>query len=77
MRNPQTPEEWQEAVDAAKFFLLVHDCMLYGLIEDCPTINVERCEQPLMEGMQGGFFPLSEEALIEKAFQKPCKNRRS
>lgn len=68
MRNPETPEEWQEAVNSAKLLLLIHDCILYGLIKG-PTVNAERCEQILREGAQRGYLPLSTETLIEKAFK--------
>ncbi len=33
MRDPQTHEEWQEAVDAAAFMVYLHSARLYGLIE--------------------------------------------
>lgn len=31
-QDPQTPEEWQEAVNAAEFYTLVESARLYGLI---------------------------------------------
>lgn len=33
MSDPQTPDEWQEAADAADFLLFIDSAQQYGLIE--------------------------------------------
>ncbi|MGH2556393.1 MAG: hypothetical protein ACRDHO_11825, partial [Actinomycetota bacterium] len=44
MRDPQTPEEWQEAVDAAVFCLGLHAAQFYGLVTG-PAVDIKRCER--------------------------------
>lgn len=36
--DPQTPAEWQEAVNAASFCLAIDSCFQYGLLE---SVNVD------------------------------------
>ncbi len=55
--NPQTPEEWQNAVDAADALLHIHSAVCYGLVTGAPTINVERCEQLLENARRRGVTP--------------------
>jgi hypothetical protein len=43
MHDPETPEQWQEAVDAAHVMLLVQSAEKYGLIETDAEVNVGRC----------------------------------
>jgi hypothetical protein len=57
MREPQTPEEWQEAVNAAAGARAVADCKLYGLLVGGPNINVRRCDQILARGRKQGITP--------------------
>lgn len=56
-REPRTKREWQEAVDAADFWLKVADLRTYGLLCGGPTINVDRCEAILRRGEKKGVFP--------------------
>lgn len=61
MNDPQTPEEWQAAVNASNAFLHLHSCILYGLMTG-PTINAERCEEILDRGLAMGIVPTIEPA---------------
>jgi hypothetical protein len=45
--EPKTPEEWQNAVDAADALLHIQSAEAYGLITGAPSVNVERCEELL------------------------------
>ncbi len=65
--DPKNPREWQEAVDAAQFTLLVDAANQYGLIEGCPSINVERCEEILSRGAELGYEPAPTRALLERS----------
>jgi hypothetical protein len=55
--DPKTKAEWQEAVDAADFWLKVDSLRKYGLLCGGPTIEVERCESILQRGEKKGVFP--------------------
>lgn len=60
--NPRTREEWQEAVNAAYFGLLLDSAFQYGLVvkEDGSTdsgVNVDRCHRILRDGKKKGFEP--------------------
>jgi len=55
-RDPKTPEEWQEAVDAAAGARAIADCMMYGLLTG-PKINVRRCDDILERGRKRGVTP--------------------
>ncbi len=55
--EPQTLEEWQNAVDAADALLHIQSAEAYGLITGAPTVNVERCEQLLEAARQRGRTP--------------------
>jgi hypothetical protein len=39
--GPQTPEEWQIAVNCAAALRVILDCNLYGLLKGCPRIDIE------------------------------------
>lgn len=60
-RDPRTPREWQDAVDAAQFCLEIESCRMYGLIEGGPEFNVERCVAILERGARKGIFPRKDE----------------
>jgi hypothetical protein len=62
----ETDAEWQEAVDAAEFMLLLDSSRQYGLVTGGPKVNIERCEEILREGKQRGFEPA--EDVVERAF---------
>jgi len=57
MSDPQTPDEWQAAVDADDFLLLVDSAQQYGLITGGEGVNVERCVALLERGADQGIFP--------------------
>lgn len=59
-RDPLTPVEWQEAVDAAEAYLALESAKAYGLVRGGPVVNVQRCEQLLRDGKQRGYSPLKE-----------------
>jgi hypothetical protein len=65
MRDPQTPEEWQEAVNGACVMLMVDSARQYGLVFGGPEVNVERCDELLARGKQLGVVPDENEALIQ------------
>lgn len=55
--DPQTPEEWQEAVDLAAGARLIADCKMYGVITGGPAIDVARCDFILRRGAKLGIRP--------------------
>jgi hypothetical protein len=74
MKNPRTPEEWQEAVNLAHFYLRMKGARLYGLIYGGPTVDVARCEQILLDGRDRGFHPQPEAlAGLVEALTEPAK----
>jgi hypothetical protein len=64
MKNPSTPEEWQEAVDLAHTMLTIEAARQYGLITGGPKVDEERCLDLLEQGRQKGFQPSTD--AIEK-----------
>lgn len=56
-RDPQTPEQWREAVDAAAASRMIADCKMYGLLEGGPEIDVARCDSLLERGAARGVRP--------------------
>lgn len=70
-RDPDTPEEWQAAVDGARMCLLIDSAVLYGLVETGLGINVERCEEILERGAGLGHEPRPDEVLIAEWFPVP------
>jgi hypothetical protein len=65
-RNPETPAEWQEAVDAAELMLLIQSAEMYGLIETDIQVDRARCEYILRNGTKLGYRP--DPHLVKKAF---------
>jgi hypothetical protein len=55
--DPHTPEEWQNAVDAADALLHIQSAEAYGFITGAPSVNVERCEQLLEAARRRGVTP--------------------
>lgn len=55
--DPVTPQEWQDAVDAAEACLRLDAARLYGLISGGPKVDVERCGRILYQGRERGFVP--------------------
>jgi hypothetical protein len=56
-RDPQTPKEWQEAVDTAAGLRALHDVQLYGLIDGISDVNLKRCAYILEQGANRGIQP--------------------
>jgi hypothetical protein len=54
---PKTPDQWQEAVDAAAAARTIADCMMYGLLAGGPAIDVARCDLILARGRKRGVLP--------------------
>jgi hypothetical protein len=59
-RDPVTPEEWQEAADAAEFLLLLDSCRMYGLITGGPKADIDRCVWILDQAKLRGVTPRKE-----------------
>lgn len=57
MREPETREEWQDAVDAAKGCLALESARLYGLVTGGPDVNGERCLAIIERGAAIGVTP--------------------
>lgn len=58
--DPTTPKEWQEAVDAAHFFIALDSARQYGLVKGGPNADLERCEEILQRGREQGITPQSD-----------------
>jgi hypothetical protein len=56
-KEPCTPGEWQDAVDAATGLRAIADCMMYGLMQGGPKINVARCDEILEQGRARRVLP--------------------
>lgn len=56
-KDPDSPEEWQEAVDVAHVMLHIESARQYGLVRGGPVIDVDRCEQILELGELLGYTP--------------------
>jgi hypothetical protein len=65
-RDPQTPAQWREAVDAAEFCLYVDSARQYGLITGGPTIDVGRADEILRRGAALGYRPRPIEQLCKE-----------
>ena len=55
--DPQTPKEWQEAVDMAYFLLLIDSARQYGLITGGPEIDWHHCVDIVERGEKLGYKP--------------------
>lgn len=56
-KNPATPAEWQEAVNAAFVMRRIADCVMYGLITTDLVIDIDRCDEILERGAAHGYRP--------------------
>jgi hypothetical protein len=57
-RDPQTPAEWQEAIDLAAGWRMIAACEMYGLLQGGgPAVDVGRCEELLRRGRERGISP--------------------
>lgn len=57
MNDPTSAAEWQAAVDAADFFLLIDSARAYGMIVYDGDIHVDRCLGMLRKGAERGVLP--------------------
>ena len=64
VRDPRTPEEWQDAVNAARYFLIIADCTSYGILHYRGEVNLGRCNDILQRGAARGILPASLEELF-------------
>jgi hypothetical protein len=66
-RDPETPEEWQDAVDAAAASLVLNRLLEFGLGEGGPAVDVGRCDEILDRGSERGVHPSPDfwEAFVE------------
>ncbi|OJW05300.1 MAG: hypothetical protein BGO49_31230 [Planctomycetales bacterium 71-10] len=55
--NPTSPEEWQNAVDAAKALGVLHAARSYGIVKGGPEVDVDRCDALLERGLRLGITP--------------------
>jgi hypothetical protein len=65
-RDPETPAEWQEAVDAAEFFLRLDSGRQYGVLTGGPKVNCDRAVRILERGKARGYFPAPTDQLTQK-----------
>jgi hypothetical protein len=65
VREPSTPQEWQEAVDAAELLLLIDAARQYGIITGGPPVNVARACEIKLKGLSMGIRPAPD--LVQKA----------
>jgi hypothetical protein len=68
--DPETPQEWQAAVDAAEFYLNMDSARQYGLLTGGPKVNADRCEEILRRGKRKGYVPAPMTELCEKFIGK-------
>lgn len=57
IKDPTTPEEWQEAVDLAATHLRIDAARKYGIMTGGPEIDIERCVGLLKAGKEKGVTP--------------------
>jgi hypothetical protein len=55
VRDPQTPEEWQEAADTAHILLAIEAARGYGLVTGGPELNEQRCIEILLRAEALGY----------------------
>lgn len=56
-KDPETPTEWQDAVDAAYACANIEAARAYGLVTGGPKIDLKRCEEILSIGKSLGIQP--------------------
>lgn len=73
-REPSTRLEWQEAVNAAEFGLLVSSARAYGLITAGPEFDLDRCERILADGKAQGVVPCQQYCRVcGCTYDDPCE----
>lgn len=71
VKDPTTPAEWREAVDGARYCLLLESAFLYGLIEPDPVVDVVRCEEILERGKARRVLPRSDDQIVADYLGSP------
>ncbi len=56
-RNPRTRAEWRVAVNMAQACLVLDSARQYGLVTGGPTINLDRCQSILQQGVARRIRP--------------------
>lgn len=64
--DPETPAEWQDAANAASFFLLLESARAFGLVTGGPTVDVDRCDQILEAAAARGVTPADGDELCAR-----------
>jgi len=58
LASPDIDIPLQTGVNEAEFWLIIHSCILYGLMKgDANNINVEQCQKILERGKKFGILP--------------------
>lgn len=58
LAEPDIDIPLQTGVNEAEFWLMIHSCILYGLMSgDANNIKVENCKKVLKNGERHGIFP--------------------
>ncbi|HKP85608.1 MAG TPA: hypothetical protein VJZ26_05910 [Blastocatellia bacterium] len=57
MIDPETTDEWQEAVNIAHICLLLRSAQLFGLVIGAPFVNADRCARILELGRERKIYP--------------------
>jgi hypothetical protein len=57
IREPKTRAEWQEAVDLAKWLLVLDSARAYGLVKGGPEVDEGRALEILARGKAKGIRP--------------------
>ena len=61
--EPNTPEEWQTAVDAADALLRLDAARTYGLVTGGPEVDAERCWELIYRAQEEHGIQPSEDAV--------------
>lgn len=56
-QDPNTPQEWQEAINRAVLFRALHASKFYGMVEGGPTIDIDRCDEIFAQAIAQGYRP--------------------
>jgi hypothetical protein len=81
--DPETPDQWQLAVDAAAGCLALVAALQYGLIEGGPEFDPDRCREILARGEILGYLPAADagalllRGMLEEQDRRATKGRRS
>jgi hypothetical protein len=67
--DPQSPEEWQTAVNLSAFVLTLDSLRQYGLIETTAEYDVDRAQALLKAGAALGYVPPDDAAPIPVTYE--------